>query len=93
MENYKMPQYLTKAVNNFTTGRSVAIFLEGKLEQHSPISAGLPQESPLSPVLFIFYTSALSEAQATLMAKETSYMDDEVLLKGATSTTLARASI
>lgn len=91
MENFKMPRYLIKAVSSFTTGRSVAIFLEGKLEQLSPISAGLPQLSPLSPVLCILYASALSEVHATLMAGETCYVDDAVLLQEATSTTLARS--
>lgn len=93
MTHYKMPEYLVQLVSSFTSDRKVSIFLKGKMDGPTPISAGLPQGSPLSPVLFILDGSAILEKHTTAMEKDTCYVDDDVLLQGATSVKTARASI
>jgi ribonuclease HI len=49
------PDNLARWVASFATGRSVQIRLDGETGPETDISCGLPQGSPVSPVLFMLY--------------------------------------
>lgn len=53
--------------------------LEWEREAPVPFEAGLPQGSPLSPILFVNYAAAISSYNPTRTEISTTYVDDEVI--------------
>lgn len=53
------PHHLVQWVASFTTGRSVRVRLDGSIGPKTEISCGLPQGSPISPILFMLYIAPL----------------------------------
>lgn len=59
---------------------------DGQQAPLATFTSGLPQGSPLSPVSFIIHAGAVKTQQPTHPAHSaTSYVDDEVIVQGATS--------
>ncbi len=77
------PDQLVRWVQSFLTGRTTQITLDGQTSQAFPISCGLPQGSPVSPILFLLYI----QPAISLSSARFGYADDGCLL--ATGTTLA----
>jgi len=44
---------------SFLSERTVEMIIEGKAMERHPVEAGVPQGSPLSPILFAIFTSGL----------------------------------
>jgi len=85
MEARQMPTYLTRWTSSFTADRTMAFCFDNYTEVPQPFQSGLPQGSPVSPVLFLVYAQALLEASRYMRDKDVSYLDDDGLLQLATS--------
>jgi hypothetical protein len=53
------PEYLVRWVYSFATQRTVRIRLDGETGPKTLIRYGLPQVSPISPILFMLYIAPL----------------------------------
>jgi hypothetical protein len=53
------PDNLTRWVASFATGRLVQLKLDGEIGPLTSIQCGLPQGSPVSPILFMLYLAPL----------------------------------
>jgi ribonuclease HI/endonuclease/exonuclease/phosphatase family metal-dependent hydrolase len=82
------PDNLIRWVASFATGRSVQVRLDGEIGPSTPIHCGLPQGSPVSPILFMLYLAPLFHMGTP--KDRFGYADDVALL--ATSLSLATNS-
>ena len=55
------PEWLTSVIASFLQGRRTRIAYTGHESDWIETKAGIPQGSPLSPILFLFYISGLLE--------------------------------
>jgi ribonuclease HI len=82
MQQRQMPLYLTKWVAAFNTARKMAFGFDQQSEQPQPYRCGLPQGSPISPILFLIYSNAMLEKQHYPGdAIDTSYVDDVCMVQ------------
>ena len=56
-----VPASIVGWVDSFMTGRSTTLSFEGQESDPIGIPAGIPQGSPISPILFLFYNAELLE--------------------------------
>ena len=61
LRNKGLPDWIIKFVQAFLTGRTTKIIIEGYESESIPTPTGIPQGSPLSPILFLFFISELLE--------------------------------
>ena len=59
MQNAGFPPWITHAIKCFLTERRTKIAFSGFESDWIPTRAGIPQGSPLSPILFLFFISEL----------------------------------
>jgi ribonuclease HI len=72
-----MPDYLRKWVHAFNSDRRLGFALDACNEEPQPFKCGLPQGSPVSPVLFLIYANAaLERSNRAGGITDTSYVDD-----------------
>lgn len=57
-----LPESLVGWISSFMQQRTATLWFENQESQKFNIEAGIPQGSPLSPILFLFYNSGLVEA-------------------------------
>jgi len=57
-----LPAWLLTWVASYLTGRTTSLAFDGKTAPTRHVTAGVPQGSPLSPILFILFTSPLYQA-------------------------------
>jgi ribonuclease HI len=77
MEQRNMPYYLTQWTRNFTSDRTLSFSFDSENEDPQPCKTGLPQGSPVSPILFLIYAHALLERNIhPLEELDLSYIDD-----------------
>jgi hypothetical protein len=78
--NLGFPPETCAWVRSFLSDRTVSIRVDGHTGQPTPASCGIPQGSPVSPILATLYTAHLfqivNEPRATLLA----YVDDGLLV-------------
>lgn len=84
LKHFKFQDHLIGTIKDFNTDRSVHLAFDGKEEDSASFNLGVPQRSPISPVLFVIYAAALSTPRQTQSHHETtSYVDDEIMLQEA----------
>jgi hypothetical protein len=77
MRMRRLPTDLTRWVAAFTTERQLAFCFAGRVEDPRPFESGLPQGSPVSPILFLIYANAMMENQhKPIHERQLSYVDD-----------------
>jgi len=87
----QMPIYLVKWIKAFNTDRQISFGFDQQTEEPQPYRCGLPQGSPISPILFLIFSNAMLEKQySPADAVDTSYIDDVCMVQ--TSRTIARAN-
>src|ERR1700741_5515566 len=59
MHDLGLPKQYLRWVNHFMTGRGVALAFDGEKEEMHPVETGIPQGSPISPILFLIYIRPL----------------------------------
>ncbi|KAH7471133.1 hypothetical protein FOMA001_g13258 [Fusarium oxysporum f. sp. matthiolae] len=72
------PDYLARWAGSFMSGRSARVRYQDTVTPSSPLQCGLPQGSPVSPILFLLYTEPiyrLSNPQGRF-----GYADDTAIL-------------
>lgn len=75
-----IPRRVVKWLTAFLTSRSCSLSVDGSDSIHTPLERGVPQGSPLSPILFLFYTSSLLELLRTPHSQTVAWLDDTTLL-------------
>ena len=72
IEELGLPQTLRNWVDCFVTDRSIQLAFEGQIQQPTPLTTGVPQGSPVSPILFLLYVSHIIGKRGLQL----SYIDD-----------------
>jgi hypothetical protein len=62
MREKKVPEWIVKWVGSFISNRTTTLCLPGYNTHAFPMHTGIPQGSPLSPILFLLYHTNLVEA-------------------------------
>ena len=56
MQQLQLPLPLIKWVESFLSERSIQLSFDGKVQNETSVDIGVPQGSPISPILFLIYT-------------------------------------
>ena len=67
-------------VASFLSDRSTTLKLQEYTAPSTPIQTGIPQGSPVSPILYLFYNADLIEASKTEETEAVGYIDDVSIL-------------
>ena len=83
-----IPEYIVKWTANFLSKRSTSITLDRKISNIFNVDAGIPQELPISPVLFLFFNAPLLEdcANSRLQVQVGGFVDNVHLMAYGIST-------
>lgn len=82
------PAWLTGWVASFLEDRTTSLLFDNEESEMIPVPSGVPQGSPLSPILFILYTSELYEKLRPCRGVNVlAYADDTTLLSFAQDAT------
>jgi len=76
----RVDQKIVGWVSSFLSGRSTTLKLQEYTAPSTPIQIGIPQGSPVSPVLYLFYNADLIEACRTEESEAVGYIDDVSIL-------------
>ena len=74
---------LVRWIDSFLTNRSTTIKLQEYTAPSTPIQTGIPQGSPISPILYLFYNADLVEMCKTRNTEAVGYIDDVSILAAA----------
>ena len=84
----RVPKYIVNWAESFLQERATSITLGGKTSAVEEVETGIPQGSPISPILFLFFNAPLIEscAKANLPVQVGGFVDDVHLLAYSEST-------
>lgn len=86
----KIPLPFVKLIQAFITRRKFVVRINQELSSFREIEAGVPQGSPLSPILYNLYTSDIPKSRGTRLAL---YADDTGILATGKNPTRVRAAL
>ena len=75
-----LPRCLIQWILSFLQDRSIQLAFDGNIQQKRPIEIGIPQGSPISPILFLIYVSELFKNRSLNDIRIPSYIDDIALI-------------
>jgi ribonuclease HI len=82
----RVPQMMVRWIDSFMSDRTTTLKLQEYTAPSAPIQTGIPQGSPLSLNLYLFYNADLIEACKTENTEAVGYVDDaSILATGPTS--------
>ena len=84
LQKLQLSTSLIAWVSSFLADRVLRLSFDGQLEQFSKIETGIPQGSPISPILFLIYIRDLFPSLASSI-RVLSYIDDIALSTSSTS--------
>lgn len=76
----RVSQRITSWVASFLSERSTTLKLQEYTAPSAPVQTGIPQGSPISPILYLFYNADLIEACKTQETEAVGYVDDVSIL-------------
>jgi hypothetical protein len=77
----RVDEKLVLWITSFLSDRRTRITMDGFTSEEHTISTGIPQGSPLSPILYIFYNAGLIETcELDFDTTATGYIDDAAIL-------------
>ena len=76
----RVNQTLVRWIDSFLSNRFTTLKLQEYTAPSAPIETGIPQGSPLSPILYLFYNADLIEACQTERTEAVGYIDDVSIL-------------
>lgn len=82
LQELELPLYLIAWVSTFLINRLLRIAFDGEVQEFAQIISGVPQGSPVSPILFLIYIRDLFKSSAVTWI---SYVDDVSLSTASTS--------
>jgi hypothetical protein len=82
LQRLQLPSSLVAWTSSFLSNRTLKLSFDGQVEEFSKIETGIPQGSPISPMLFLIY---IRELFPKLACKVLSYIDDISLTVASTS--------
>jgi ribonuclease HI len=82
MRKLNLPLSLISWTRSFLTERLLRLTFDGQAQDFSPIQSGIPQGSPISPILFLIYIRDLFQISHNFSL---SYMDDISISTSSTS--------
>lgn len=75
-----IPDWIIRFVRSFLSFRSTALDLPGHRSPEFWVNTGIPQGSPLSPILFLFFSSPILELERHARIYLLAYVDDTYFL-------------
>ena len=82
LRRLQLPYTLYSWVSAFLTGHKIQLAFDGQIQQQQePVSTGIPQGSPISPILFLIYVRDIVAKKGF----QISYMDDFSITISSTS--------
>ena len=82
MQRLRLAPNLVSWVRSFLSDRQLRLSFDGQTENFQPVETGIPQGSPVSPILFLIYIRDLFREKSCLVL---SYIDDISLTVSSTS--------
>lgn len=82
MSKLNLPYSLISWTHSFLTQRLLRLSFDGQSQEFTPIESGIPQGSPISPILFLIYIRDLFQISTNFSL---SYMDDLSISASSTS--------
>jgi hypothetical protein len=76
LKSFNVPSAAVRWVYYFLTDRHASLIVDGKQEESKRISTGIPQGSPVSPLLFSLYTTPLYKVIEDMGATALGFVDD-----------------
>jgi hypothetical protein len=84
LEQSRMPTYLRNWTRAFNEDRRLSFARDSRMEEPRPFRCGLPQGSPVPPILFLIYANAALENEDKAGdLTDTSYVDDVSIVAAA----------
>ena len=76
MRSYKLPSAAISWVHHFVSDRRANMIVDGVPGKERSVETGVPQDSPVSPLLFLIYTAPLYEIIKEMGARVSGFVDD-----------------
>lgn len=76
----QVSERIIRWIASFLSGHSTTLKLQEYTAPSAPIQTGIPQGSPISPILYLFYNADLIEACKTQETEAVGYIDDASII-------------